>query len=402
MRMIADRVARLNEVNAEVQLSANGNVRFGDIEAVLDLTGGPNGRGRYLATACNEDQAKILRQAFTFVAGDPPRIVFSPEAVADNAELMQAFREMQRNIYDGHHLSTNTRAKTARILNLAISSTITFGFCWVSVGRAVEAVARIKRLELKEVEIFWIRNAISAGSFAIANQFFHPAFDILEVLMGGATRPRNREDVGQLMQMFSVFASQEAGAVLALGVVLGGIAALPEFKNNIGNAAIDITRFFPAFALWAAYQEVVERYLTRRPQGIELASTEDEQKSFARKVKQAAQGAWNEAIGGSSFRRNMVQIIAKYLATLSLPPTVAALAVAITGSANPVGSSAWKRFQHLFAVNAAFVGELFVLAIRLVALIYLIRENTGGRLAGTQASGGSSSGASGSRHRHRR
>jgi hypothetical protein len=378
MSRIIRRVANLNEVEAHITNRPDGSIRCGDVTAVLDLTSGTR---RFLAHAINEREAMVLREAFTWHDGDdnnPPRIEVNPDRIVDSPELFAAFRSMQVNIEQGRHLSSSSLSKVGRILSLAVTNTLTFGPFWVGVGRTVESIGQA--YGLNNTENFWLRNVISAGTFAVANQFLHPVSDILEILMGGQVRPGHRRDAGIWLKMLSVVASQESGAVVMLGVVLGGVAALPQASSNALTVLQDHLRFFPAFASWAVYQIVVERYVTRRPQYIRLPSRRESDRRFGSSVKAAMREAWNEALGGPNFKRNLVQLIAKYLATLSLPPTVNSLATLITGSNNIADGSALERFNSLFAINAAFVGEFFVVAQRLLALIYLIREHGIGNL----------------------
>jgi hypothetical protein len=265
------------------------------------------------------------------------------------------------------------------------------------VGQWVEAIALARGLG--KTETFWLRNVISAGFCGFADQFFSAAFRLLSVLIGGAVRPGDRNDAGVWLKMLSVAMSREVGAIGVLGGVLAGIAALPEPKTRVGTIMRENLRYFPGFAVWAGYEAIVERYITRRPVEIDLAHPEDGAKRVPQKVKQAMQDAWNEAIGGRHFRRNMVQMVAKYLALLTVPPTSVALSRLFTGQDDPAGAPALARFNHLFFTNAAFVGEFLGGAVRLVALLYLISEYAKGRLQEErQVERRTSGSGSGSRH----
>jgi hypothetical protein len=99
------------------------------------------------------------------------------------------------------------------------------------------------------------------------------------------------------------------------------------------------------------------------------------------------QDAWNDAIGGTRFRRNVVQMFAKFLTLLTVPPTSVALFRVFAGNDDPAGAPALARFNHLFLTNAAFVGAFLGGAVRLVPLIYLISEYAAGPLQEEHGSG---------------
>jgi hypothetical protein len=375
---VAERIDRLNTVDATITYNEDGSVTCGDLTAYFDVS---SGEEQFIAHAINEREARALRGAFTYLAGgrrNPPRIYVEPERIVNSPQLYAAFQRMQANVCEGGHLHSRAMTKIRRVMSLAFTATATFGMFWVSAGRGVEAIGRAQGLT--DTEVFWLRNTISAGTYAIANQFLHPVADMLEVLMGGKMRPGHRTDAGVWLKMLSIAASEEIGAVMMLGIVLGGAAALPHASHNALTVLVDIFRFPPAFAALSMWEIVIERYITRRPQFVTLGSRRRDLASHGENIKHAMAAAWNDAMGGRRFRRNMVQLVAKYFAMFSLPPTVVALSQLFTGEDDPSSAPALTRFFHLFAVNAAFVGEFMVLGLRLVALIYLIGEQMEGRL----------------------
>jgi hypothetical protein len=375
---VLGRVQRLRAVDAAITYHDGGSVTCGDITAEINVS---SGEEEFLAHAINQDEATALRSAFTYLAGgrrNPPRIYVDPERIVNSPELYGAFMRMQENVRDGGHLRSRTITKVRRIISLAITGTVTFGLFWEGVGRGVEEIGRARGLT--NTEVFWLRNTVSAGTFAISHQFLNPVAGMLEVLMGGRMRAGQREEAGVWMKLLSIAASEELGAIVVIGGVLAAVAALPRTSSHGLSALRDILRFTPSFAGVSMWEILIERYLTLRPQYVTLGSRRRDIASQGENIKHAMATAWNDSMGGRRFRRNMVQTVAKFLGTLCVPPSAVFLSQLFTGQDDPSSASALTRFFHLFAVNATFVAEFLILGQRLVALIYLIGEQAAGRL----------------------
>jgi hypothetical protein len=137
--------------------------------------------------ACNLRSAKVLRSAFTWRAAEgdrPPRIQFDPTEIAANSEMTAAFRQMQQNIEGRRQRQTDPWDQLRRILVAGTTCCVTFGPMWIGVGQGIEAAASAKGLG--KTETFWLRNVVSAGFCAFADQFFAAACKHFSVLVGGA------------------------------------------------------------------------------------------------------------------------------------------------------------------------------------------------------------------------